>query len=99
MRALRSTALRLSASYIGLGLIALVLFAAPLWYAWRVTIEDSRMAILQADAQRLTQVFRREGPKALAGMLSERVGLQIANERLLLFADPQLRPLAGNIDH
>ncbi|HEY7929588.1 MAG TPA: ATP-binding protein [Steroidobacteraceae bacterium] len=98
VRALRSSALKLSVGYIGLGLLALVLFAAPLWYAWRVTIEDSRMAILQADAQRLAQVFRREGPKALAGLLSERVGLQIANERLLLFADPQRRPLAGNID-
>ncbi len=78
--------------------MALVLFAAPLWYAWRVTIEDSRTAFLQADAQRLAEVFRRQGPHALAGFVSERVGMQIANERLLLFADPQLKPLAGNID-
>ena len=99
VRALRSSALKLSVGYIALGLVVLVLFAAPLWYAWRVTIEDNRMAILQADAQRLAQVFRHEGPRALAELLSERVGMQIANERLLLFADPQLKPLAGNIDH
>ena len=98
MRALRSSALKLAVGYIGLGLVALALFAAPLAYAWRVTIEESRDANLQADAQRLSEVFRRQGPQGLAGFLSERVGMQIPNERLLLFADPHLKPLAGNID-
>jgi signal transduction histidine kinase len=98
MKALRSSALRLSIGYTCLGLAALTLFAAPLWYAWRVTIEDSRMEILQADAQRLTDVFRREGPEGLRTFLAARVGMQIANERLLLFTDPQLKPLAGNLN-
>ncbi len=57
MRMLRSSALRLAVGYISLGLAALVLFAAPLWYAWRVTVEDGRAEILQADAQRLAEVF------------------------------------------
>ena len=48
-----------------LGLIALALFAAPLWYAWRVTVQDGRSEILQADAQRLTEVFHREGAAGL----------------------------------
>ncbi len=98
MKAFHSSALRLSVGYIGLGLVALVLFAAPLWYAWRSTIDDSRAAFLQADAQRLAEVFRRQGPAALASLVTTRVGMQIANERLLLFADPHLKPLAGNID-
>ncbi len=98
MRALRSSAMKLAVGYIALGFLALALFATPLLYAWRVTIQGNRIAILQADAQRLTDVFRRQGPRALAGFLAERVGMQIANERLLLFTDPQLRPLAGNID-
>ena len=41
--------------------LALVLFAAPLWYAWQVTIQDGRAEILRADAQRLADVFHREG--------------------------------------
>lgn len=97
MKALRSSALRLAIGYTCLGLAALALFAAPLWYAWRVTIDDARMEILQADAQRLTDVFRREGPEGLRSFLAARVGMQIANERLLLFTDPQLKPLAGNL--
>ncbi len=97
MKALRSSALRLSIGYTCLGLAALALFAAPLWYAWRVTIEDSRMDILQADAQRLTDVFQHDGPEGLRSFIAERIGMQIANERLLLFTDPNLKPLAGNI--
>jgi signal transduction histidine kinase len=90
--------MKLAMGYIALGFLALALFAMPLLYAWRVTIDGNRIAILQADAQRMTDVFRRQGPQALAGFLSERVGMQIANERLLLFTDPALKPLAGNID-
>ncbi|HEX4023284.1 MAG TPA: HAMP domain-containing sensor histidine kinase [Steroidobacteraceae bacterium] len=97
MRALRSSALRLAVGYISLGLAALALFAAPLWYAWRVTVEDGRAEILQADAQRLSDVFTRDGAQGLVSYINARVGLQIANERLLLFADPHLKPLAGNI--
>jgi hypothetical protein len=97
MKFLRSSALTLAVGYIGLGLAALALFAAPLWYAWRVTIQEGRNEILQSDAQRLTEVFRREGPAGLISYVDQRVGLQIAGERLLLVADATLKPLAGNV--
>jgi signal transduction histidine kinase len=93
----RSSALTLAVAYISLGLAALALFAAPLWYAWRVTIQDGRSEVLQSDAQRLTEVFRRDGPPGLVSYINARVGLQIAGERLLLLADPSLKPLAGNL--
>jgi hypothetical protein len=97
MRFLRSSALTLAVAYIVLGLAALALFAAPMWYAWRVTVQDGRAEILQADAQRLGEVFRREGPAGLISYIDARVGLQIAGERLLVLADPALKPLAGNL--
>src|SRR5580698_10064351 len=97
MRLLRSSALTLAVAYIGLGLAALALFAAPLWYAWRVTIQDGRNEILQSDAQRLTEVFRREGAPGLITLINNRVGMQIAGERLLLLVDASLTPLAGNV--
>jgi signal transduction histidine kinase len=97
MKFLRSSALTLAVGYIGLGLAALALFAAPLWYAWRVTIQEGRNEILQSDAQRLTEVFRREGAAGLISYVDQRVGLQIAGERLLLVADAELKPLAGNL--
>jgi signal transduction histidine kinase len=97
MRVLRSSAATLAVGYISLGLAALALFAAPLYYAWRVTIADGRNEILQADAARLTDVFRREGAPGLIDYMNARVGMQIAGERLLMLTDAQLRPLAGNL--
>jgi len=97
MRFLRSSALTLAVGYIGLGFAALTLFAAPLWYAWRVTVQDGRYEILQSDATRLTEVFRREGATGLIAYIDQRVAMQIAGERLLMFADSSLKPLAGNL--
>jgi signal transduction histidine kinase len=94
---MRSSALMLAVGYISLGLAALALFATPLWYAWRVTIQEGRSEILQADAQRLTDVFRREGAAGLTRYIDARVGLQIPNERFLLLADSAFTPLAGNL--
>jgi signal transduction histidine kinase len=97
MRALRSSAVRLAVGYIALGLAALALFAAPLWLAWRVTVDEGRTEILQADAQRLTDIYQREGAPALRRYIEQRVGLNIAYDRLLLLADSHLQPLAGNL--
>jgi signal transduction histidine kinase len=97
MAFMRPSALNLAVGYISLGLAALALFAAPIWYAWRVTIQDGRAEILQADAQRLTDVFRREGPDGLISYINTRIGLKIPNERFLLLADARFKPLAGNL--
>jgi len=94
---MRSSALTLAVGYISLGLAALALFAAPMWYEWRVTIQEGRTEILQADALRLTDVFRRDGPAGLTNYIDARVGLQIAGERFLLLTDAAFKPLAGNL--
>src|SRR3984957_19427182 len=94
---MRSSAVSLALGYVVLGIAALVLFAAPLWYAWQVTIQDGRAEFLQADAQRLTDVFRREGAEGLKSFIDARVQMQIANERILLLTDASLHPLAGNL--
>jgi signal transduction histidine kinase len=94
---MRSSAVSLALGYVLLGIAALVLFAAPLWYAWQVTIQDGRAEFLQADAQRLTDVYRRDGAEGLKTFIDARVQMQIANERILLLTDASLRPLAGNL--
>jgi signal transduction histidine kinase len=96
-RVLHSSAFTLAFGYVAFGIAALVLFAAPLWYAWRVTIQDARTELLHADAQRLTEVFRRDGPDGLRSYIEARVGMQIAGERILLLADASLQPVAGNL--
>jgi signal transduction histidine kinase len=94
---MRSSALSLALGYVVLGIVALVLFAAPLYYAWQVTIQDGRSEILQADAQRLTDVYRRDGGEALKSFIDARVNMQIAGDRILILTDASLRPLAGNL--
>src|SRR5471032_1919197 len=96
-RVIQSSAFALAFGYVALGIAALILFAAPLWYAWQVTIEDGRVELLQADAQRLAEVFRREGPDGLRTVINTRVGLQIAGERILLLTDSSLQRVAGNL--
>jgi signal transduction histidine kinase len=93
----RSTTFALSFGYIAFGIIALVLFAAPLWYAWQVTMEDGRSEILHADTQRLTDVFRREGAPGLKTFIDTRVGMQLPAERILMLADSSLHRIAGNL--
>lgn len=94
---MRSSALSLALGYIVLGIAALVLFAAPLYYAWQVTIQDGRSEILQADALRLTDVFRRDGGEGLKNFIDARVNMQIAGDRILLLTDSSLKHLAGNL--
>jgi signal transduction histidine kinase len=94
---MRSSAVSLALGYVALGIAALVLFAAPLWYAWQVTIQEGRSEILQADAQRLTDVYRRDGADGLKDFIDTRVRIQIAGDRILLLTDASMQPLAGNL--
>src|SRR5450631_3187746 len=94
---MRSSALSLALGYVALGITALVLFAAPLWYAWQVTIQEGRVEILQVDAQRLAEVFRRDGAVGVRSFIDTRVRMQIAGERILLLTDASLHPLSGNL--
>src|SRR5215471_1885882 len=96
-RVIQSSAFTLAIGYVAFGFAALILFAAPLWYAWQVTIQDSRAEILRTDATRLAEVFRHEGAAGLTSYIQARVGMQIAGERILLLTDPSLHPLAGNL--
>jgi signal transduction histidine kinase len=94
---MRSSALSLALGYVALGIVALILFAAPLWYAWQVTIAESRLENLQMDAQRLSDVYRRDGAEGLKSYIDARVGMQIVGERILLLTDAAGHPLAGNL--
>ncbi len=96
-RVFRSSAATLATGYVLLAFAALVLFAAPLLYAWQATIGDFRVELLHEDSQRLTRVFELRGPAGLATFVDERVSMQIPGERMLLFVGPGGRPLAGNI--
>jgi signal transduction histidine kinase len=96
-RLIRSSTVNWAFGYVLLGIAALAVFAVPLWYAWSVTIFEGRQEILRDDAQRLTELFNREGVVGLTRYIDTRVGMQIAFERTLLLTDAAHRPLAGNL--
>jgi signal transduction histidine kinase len=98
MKVLRSSALTFALGYLGLGLLALALFAAPLWYTWRTTIEHAMSDVLQADVQRFNEVYRHEGAAGLRSYINARVAVPVyGGDRLLMLADSELKPLAGNV--
>src|ERR1700753_422936 len=94
---LRSSAFTLAFGYVVFGIAALILFAAPLWYAYYVTLQDARREGLRTDAQRLSEIFRRQGVSGLSTYIDNRVGMQIPGERILLFADSSLHPMSGTL--
>ncbi len=97
MQVLRSSALTFALGYLGLGLLALALFAAPLWYTWHTTIDRASSGVLQADVQRFAEVYRREGAAALRSYINTRAAVPVrGGDRLLILADSDYKPLAGN---
>ncbi len=96
-RVIRSSAFTLAFGYVAFGIGALILFAAPLWYAWQVTIQEGRTELLRVDTQRLADVFRHDGPQGLRAYIDTRVGMQIAGERILLLTDSSMHTVAGNL--
>jgi signal transduction histidine kinase len=99
IKLLRFSALTVALSYVAVSLVALALFATPLWYAWRNTIDQGRTEVLQADAQKMSDLFVRHGAAALAATIDIQVGGQLEDVEnvILLFADPTLAKRAGNL--
>ncbi|MEN3292441.1 MAG: hypothetical protein V7642_1694 [Burkholderiales bacterium] len=99
IRHLRFSALTVALSYVAVSLIVLAMFATPLWYAWRNTIEQGRTEVLQADAEKMTNLFARQGADALAAAIETQVGgrLEHVENIIILFADPTLAKRAGNL--
>jgi len=98
INSLHFSARSVALSFVAVSLVVLALFATPLWYTWRETIEEGRIRILQADVRRLVNVFSKQGVAALTSAIDVQVGTQAAGaEDLVLFADASLARLAGNL--
>lgn len=96
-RIARPSALILASSYVILGIATLIIFAAPVWYVWHVTIDDVLTKFLVKDTDHLVEIYNREGSQNLIQLIRARVDMEIAGERVLLLADSDKHPLAGNI--
>src|ERR1700716_3038423 len=93
------SALTLSLSYVAVSLVVLAAFAMPLWYEWRNTIEQGRTEMIQADAQRMVDLFAKDGADALAAAIETQVNGQLVDLKniIILFVDPALAKRAGNL--
>src|SRR5437868_10197354 len=99
IKLLRFSALNVALGYVAVSLVVLALFATPLWYAWRNTIEQTRTEALQAEAQNMMNLFAKQGADALAAAIRTRVGGQLEDveNAIILFADPTWAKRAGNL--
>jgi len=87
---------RLAVVYIVLCVLALALFAIPLWYAWRVNFATLKTYVHADDFQTMVGIFEREGPSGLAAAIESRVGTRPGDE-IIVLADASKLRLAGNL--
>src|SRR5207253_10771226 len=95
IRFFRFSPSRLALVYIALSVLPLVLFAIPLWYAWRVNLSTFREHVQGEEMQRLALVFVWEGGTVLATAMETQVR-SLPGDNIMVFADPSTRRLAVN---
>ena len=96
IRFFRFSSSRLALVYIALAVLALALFAIPLWYAWRVNVSTFRAYVSGEAMQRLVEIFQREGAKGLATAIESQVK-SLPGDEIMVFADESRIRLAGNL--
>ncbi len=71
-RSFRFSLSRLALVYIALSVLALALFAIPLWYAWRANISTFRAYVQGEELQRLADIFTGKARRRLLQRWSHR---------------------------
>ena len=90
------TSWRIALAYVAFSVLALALFAIPLWHGWRENVGTLRVFVPE-DLQALPDLFRLEGPDAVAAAVRARS--DPTNREVLLFAGPGREVLAGTLRH
>src|SRR5262249_2069428 len=88
---------RLALVYIGLGVLALALFAVPLWYAWRANIATFREYVGGEQTRNVSETFYRQGAEGLTAAISAR-RKNLPRDEIVVFANPAKQRLAGNLN-
>jgi PAS domain S-box-containing protein len=88
---------RLALVYIGLGVLALALFAVPLWYGWRANIATFREYVGGEQTKEFLEKFDTDGAEGLADKIASRVS-NLSGDEVIVFADPAKQRLAGNLN-
>jgi C4-dicarboxylate-specific signal transduction histidine kinase len=96
LRFFRFSPSRLALVYVALSMLALALFAIPLWYAWRANLSTFREYVPGQEMQRLVDIFQRDGANGLASAMESQAG-SLSNDDIMVFADASKQRLAGNL--
>src|SRR5215510_13517842 len=94
--AFRLTPSRLEIGYIALSVLAIAVFALPLWYAWKVNSETLRVYVDGNDAQNLVRLFDTRGERGLVDEIESRAG-NLPGDEVMVLADASGKRLAGNL--
>ena len=87
---------RIALAYIAFSALALALFAIPLWYGWRTDVGTLRVFVPE-EMQALPDVFRRDGPAAVAAAIRSRS--DPTRREVVVFAGPDKEVIAGTLPH
>jgi signal transduction histidine kinase len=96
-RFVRTTAFRLALLYVGLFCASVAVLFAFVYATTGVLVEQQRERAIVADAASLTDDFAISDLPALGEAILARTQPDRVGDNLYLLADPQLKPLAGNI--
>jgi C4-dicarboxylate-specific signal transduction histidine kinase len=88
---------RLALVYIGLGVLALALFAVLLWYAWRANLATFREYVGGEQTQKFSETFDRQGAEGLSAAIAARLK-NLPRDEIIVFADPAKQRLAGDLN-
>src|SRR5258706_1762193 len=86
----------LTLAYAALSLAMLALFATPLLYAWRSSIEQGRGELLKAESQRLLDVFGAKGIAGLVTAVDDQVGTNLVGNKIMFLTDVSLGRVSRN---
>lgn len=92
----RISPFRLALAYVGLSIVVLALFAAPLWYAWQVNLSTFKEYVRDDDARRMADLLVKQGVNGLIIEIESRIK-NIRDDEIIVLADASKNRLAGNL--
>ena len=96
MGSVRFSPSKAALGYIALSLLALALFAIPLWYGFQANLGTFRSYVPGAEMQRLADILQRDGARAVTVAVESYLP-SLPRDEVIVFADPDKRRLAGNL--
>jgi signal transduction histidine kinase len=97
-RLFRSTALRLALAYAGIFILSSLLLVGFLWWRTAGYLDREVDAVIVADTQAVADRLHDFGLAGAVQTIKERVGRAGDSHAIYLLTDPNLTPIAGNLD-